>query len=243
MDNKTFWYITGLCLSDVSIWLHKGEINLSISTSHKELVDIFKTTLERFVDSFYFKESTGYKVPGKTLKVYARIKRNNPYFSKFQEILQIKKTLNFSTVDSEEDVLYLFLGLFDGDGSATFDRRVKQTLIRITMRNLNLLEKIRELFERFTFYETIITRDGFTGTYHRLKYSLRSVHPKEAMLEFIANNSLHEERQLRAKYLLRIEKLVKEGKIEEAIKLFDELLAVISKIRKRNLLFHVTTDQ
>ncbi len=239
MNKKDFLYIAGLIQSDVSIREHKGEIYLEIKSSRIDMLNLFKKVLRKYVDNFYEKYyKKGHQVKIPSIKIYARITKNNFYFKDFQKLLEIKKdyTKIKNFISSQEDALWFFLGLFDGDGSY----EIKPDLyirIRITQRRRDFLEFVKEILLRFGI-ACSVCKDGYSRD-GKEKYAINILTTSvKEVSEFIADNSKHTERKVRALIGLEIMKLKKvdinkarelRKRLYDWIKFYKEKIRIYSK--------------
>ena len=205
MKREDLFYILGLCLSDVSIHEHKGEIYLTLKSSKECMRELFLKVLRKVADNIYFSSSEGGKIKKACTKIYARIKKSNKNYNDFKKILEVKENIMKlkEIARSIDDIFSLFVGLFDGDGSITLLKN-KHVVIKITSTDIVKLECVRELFKEYD-YLLNVTKDGKTGISNRQKYALRI--PKkyqELFIKLIAHRSLHKERREKAKIILKM---------------------------------------
>lgn len=167
------------------------------------MFELFKNIFGGYVDNIYEKHySHGKIVNVPSIRLIGRITRRNPHHSKFLEILEIKKNYSLirNYINSKEETLWFFLGLFDGDGSIVI-RKSGVPFVRITQTNYEFLSFLRRLLINNGVTVTLI-KDGTSGS-GKQKWAINIA--KKSLLEvveFIAKHSKHKERKMRAEFYL-----------------------------------------
>ena len=218
------YYMLGLIQSDASIWLHKGQINIVIKSTKRELIDLFIQTFEKYLDKMYVvetEETSPLGIKSRQTKVLGYVRKHSPQRHLFEFLLKYKDEL--PPFEDEEQLIAFLAGLFDGDGSIVIAKKRKRHsdyfAILIRWHSINRAKLIDILNEIHRFgYSASVIRNGISGSMKQKYAIFMHQRDKASLIKFIEKllkYVRHRKRKARLEIALEVLKIIAQQSVKK----------------------------